>query len=119
MATSSRIQISTLNNFRLVRFFTQSREGKMGYVIDKENNDREYDIELDLQILREDLAAELLAVNQYQEHIESLTDKEAIKILQDIRDTKQVHIVKLFKLIQRFGIAQVKNQERRHDKDGS
>lgn len=74
----------------------------MGYPFDKENNEIEYDIELDLQILREDLAAELLAINQYQEHIESLADEKARGILKRIRDDKKQHVAELLKLIQRL-----------------
>lgn len=81
----------------------------MGNQFDKEKNDNiQYDIELDLQILREDLAAELLAINQYQEHIESLADEEAIIVLEGIRDSKKKHVVKLLKLIQKLDPVQSK-----------
>ena len=71
----------------------------MGHPFNKENNKSEYDSELDLQILREDLAAELLAINQYQEHIESLADEEAIRVLERIRDDNKQHVSELLKLI--------------------
>jgi uncharacterized protein len=77
-------------------------EGKMGNHYDKEDSELEYDVDLDLQIIREDLAAELLAVNQYQEHIDALSDAKAIRILESIRDSKKKHIAELFKLIQRL-----------------
>ena len=79
----------------------------MGRSFDKEENSEiQYDIELDLQILREDLAAELLAINQYQEHIESLTDEEATRVLERIRDDKKGHTAKLLKLIQKLDTSQ-------------
>lgn len=79
----------------------------MGISRDKgEASEIEYDIELDLQILREDLAAELLAINQYQEHIESLASEEAIKVLEQIRDTKKEDVAKLIKLIQKLDFVQ-------------
>lgn len=56
--------------------------------------------ELDLEMLREDLMAELEAINQYQEHIETLEDEEAIKVLEHIRDDEKEHAAELFKLIQ-------------------
>ena len=56
--------------------------------------------ELDLEMLREDLMAELQAINQYQEHIETLEDEEAIKVLEHIRDDEKEHVAELFKLIQ-------------------
>ena len=75
----------------------------MGHSINQEENDGiRYDIDLDLQILREDLATELLTINQYQEHIESLADEEAIKVLERIRDDKKEHVARLFKLIQKL-----------------
>jgi rubrerythrin len=84
----------------------------MRHPFDKENNEIEYDTELDLQILREDLAAELLAINQYQEHIESIADEEARKVLEHIRDDKKQHVAKLLKLIQRLDAVQSKILEK-------
>jgi rubrerythrin len=78
----------------------------MGHPFNKENNESEYDSELDLQILREDLAAELLAINQYQTHIESLADEEAIRVLERIKDDNKQHVSELLKLIQRLDTAQ-------------
>lgn len=76
---------------------------------DKERNDEiKYDLELDLQILREDLATELLAINQYQEHVESLTDEEVIKTLEHIKDDKKEHVAQLLKLIQKLDPVQSK-----------
>ena len=84
----------------------------MGYPFDEENNENEYNTELDLQILRESLAAELLSINQYQEHIESLADEEAIRALAIIRDGKKEHAAKLLKLIQRLDITQAEKLEK-------
>ena len=75
----------------------------MGSSSQKEKtNEIQYDTELDLQILREDLAAELLAINQYQEHVESLTDEDAIRVLEHIRDEKKEHVSQLFKVIRKL-----------------
>ena len=84
----------------------------MGHHFNKENNESEHDNELDLQILREDLAAELLAINQYQEHIEALADEEAIRTLELIKDAKKEHVSKLLKLIQRLDIVQAEKLEK-------
>ena len=40
--------------------------------------EEEEGIELDLEMLREDLVGELQAINQYQEHIDTMGDEEAI-----------------------------------------
>ena len=74
----------------------------MEYSFDDEICETEDDIELDLEMLREDLMAELQAINQYQEHIEVLTDEDAINILKHIRDDEKEHVAELFKLIQRL-----------------
>jgi len=71
-----------------------------------EETDIEGGRELDLEMLREDLVAELQAINQYQEHIESLEDEEAIRVLEHIRDDKKEHVAELFKLIQKLDPAQ-------------
>lgn len=84
----------------------------MNHPFDKKNNEIEYDTELDLQILREDLAAELLAINQYQEHIESIADEESKKVLEHIRDDKKRHAAKLLRLIQGLDAVQSKILEK-------
>ena len=55
--------------------------------------------ELDLEMLREDLIAELQAINQYQEHIDTLEDEEAIRVLEHIRDDEKEHVAELVKVI--------------------
>lgn len=84
----------------------------MNHPLEKKNNNIEYDTELDLQILREDLAAELLAINQYQEHIESIADEESQKALEHIRDDKKRHAAKLLNLIQKLDTVQGKILEK-------
>jgi rubrerythrin len=56
--------------------------------------------ELDVEMLREDLIAELQAINQYQEHIDTLEDEEATRVLKHIRDDEKEHVAELVKLIQ-------------------
>jgi rubrerythrin len=73
------------------------------------NSESRYDTELDLQIVREDLSAELLAINQYQEHIESLTNEEAIATLKYIRDNKKAHVSILLKVIKKLDSIQSRN----------
>jgi len=74
----------------------------MNYPFDKEDSDIEDGTEVDLEMLREDLMAELQAVNQYQEHIETLDDEDAISVLEHIRDDEKEHVAELVKLIQRL-----------------
>jgi len=74
----------------------------MSYPFEEEGNDIDNDIELDLEMLREDLMAELEAINQYQEHIETLENEEAIGVLEHIRDDEKEHVAELVKLIQQL-----------------
>jgi hypothetical protein len=75
------------------------KEAEMSYPFDEETS-IEDERELDLGMLREDLIAELQAINQYQEHIEALEDEQAIRILEQIRDDEKEHVAELVKLIQ-------------------
>ncbi len=71
----------------------------MSYPFDEETGIKD-GRELDLEMLREDLIAELQAINQYQEHIEALEDEEAIRVLEHIRNDEKEHVAELIKLIQ-------------------
>jgi len=53
----------------------------------------------DLAMLREDLADELQAINQYEEHVLSLENEEAISALEDIVEEKKGHVAELVRLI--------------------
>lgn len=59
-------------------------------------------VEIDLEMLREDLIGELQAINQYQEHIETIEDENARKVLSHIRDDEKEHVAELTKLIQKL-----------------
>ncbi len=62
--------------------------------------------EIDLEMLREDLVGELQAINQYQDHIDSLENEEAIRVLEHIRDDEKEHVAELTKLIQQLDATQ-------------
>jgi rubrerythrin len=57
-------------------------------------------------MLREDLVGELNAINQYQDHIESLENQEALHVLEHIRDDEKEHVAELTKLIQKLDATQ-------------
>ena len=71
----------------------------MTYASDYEE---EESIEIDLEMLREDLVGELQAINHYQEHIDTLGDEEATRVLEHIRDDEKEHVAELTKLLQRL-----------------
>ncbi len=56
--------------------------------------------------LREDLIGELVAINQYQEHIDEIDDEEVKKILGHIRDDEKEHFAELTKLIRKLDATQ-------------
>ena len=71
------------------------------------NNDVEGENKLiDLEMLREDLIKELQSINQYQEHIDSIDNEEAIYVLEHIRDEEKEHVAQLIKVIQKLDTTQ-------------
>ncbi len=65
-----------------------------------EREEEQLTLEEDLEMLREDLVGELQAINQYQEHIESLESEEAVTTLEHIIEDEKEHVAELVKLIQ-------------------
>ena len=68
----------------------------------EEIDDEQLAIEDDLEMLREDLIGELQAINQYQEHIDSLESEEALTTLEHIIEDEKEHVAELLRLIQGF-----------------
>ena len=66
----------------------------------EEREEEQLTLEEDLEMLREDLIGELQAINQYQEHIESLESEEAVTTLEHIIEDEKEHVAELLKLIQ-------------------
>ena len=66
----------------------------------EETDEEQLAIEDDLDMLRQDLMAELQAINQYQEHILSLGDEEAATALEHIIEEEKEHVAELLRLIQ-------------------
>jgi rubrerythrin len=71
----------------------------MEYSFD-ERDEEQLAIEDDLAMLRDDLVGELQAINQYQEHPESLENEEALATLEHIIADEKEHVAELAKLIQ-------------------
>jgi len=66
----------------------------------EEMSDEQLAIIDDLEMLREDLVGELQAINQYQEHILSLENEEAVTTLEHIIEEEKEHVAELLRLIQ-------------------
>ena len=65
----------------------------------EDKDDESQDVENDLEMIREDLIGELQAINQYQQHIESLESEEAATIVEHIIEEEKEHVAELIKLI--------------------
>jgi len=71
----------------------------MEYSFDEGDEER-LTVEDALVMLREDLVGELQAINQYQDHLESLESEEALATLEHIIADEKEHVAELVKLIQ-------------------
>ena len=65
----------------------------------EEMSDEQLAIVDDLEMLREDLIGELQAINQYEDHILNLENKEAVTTLKHIIEEEKEHAAELLRLI--------------------
>jgi rubrerythrin len=65
----------------------------------EDKDDEPRNVESDLEMIREDLIGELQAINQYQQHIESLENEEAATILEHIIEEEKEHVAELLKVL--------------------
>ncbi|MFU8795711.1 MAG: hypothetical protein ACNA7X_00235 [Dehalococcoidia bacterium] len=66
----------------------------------EEISDEELDIQDDLEMLRDVLAYELQAINQYEEHLLYLEDEAAASTVEQIIEQEKEHVAQLIKVIQ-------------------
>jgi rubrerythrin len=78
----------------------------------EENYEEQLAIQDDLDMLREDLIAELQAINQYQEHILDLENEEAVNTLEHIVEEEKEHVAELLRLIQNLDPSQAEKLKR-------
>jgi len=78
-------------------------EAKMDYRYEDypfgEGSYEQQDVKADLEMIREDLIDELQAINQYEQHIESLESEEAVATLEHILEQEKEHVAELLRLI--------------------
>jgi rubrerythrin len=65
----------------------------------EDKDDELRNAENDLEMIREDLIGELQAINQYQQHIESLENEEVVTILEHIIEEEKEHVAELLKIL--------------------
>jgi len=78
----------------------------------EESYEEQLAIQDDLEMLRQDLIGELQAINQYQEHILSLENEEAVTALEHIIEEEKEHVAELLRLIQNLDPAQAEKFKR-------
>ncbi len=66
----------------------------------EELSDEQLDMQDDLEMLRDILAYELQAINQYEEHLLYLENGAAASAVQHIIEQEKEHVAELLKLIQ-------------------
>ncbi|MFP3879474.1 MAG: rubrerythrin [Dehalococcoidia bacterium] len=66
----------------------------------EEMSDEQLGMQDDLEALRDVLAYELQAINQYQEHLLYLENEEAASALERIIEQEKEHVAELLRLIQ-------------------
>jgi len=70
------------------------------------------ELHADLQTLRDNIAAELLAINRYEAQAFSLADAHAQEVVQRIADDKKEHVARLLDLLRRLDVKQREKIER-------
>jgi len=70
----------------------------MDYEFEDKDDDSQ-NVENDLEMIREDLIGELQAINQYQQHIESLENEEIVATLEHIIEEEKEHVAQLLKIL--------------------
>jgi len=64
-----------------------------------EQQEEEIEGSMDLEMIRDDLIAELKAINEYEAQVEMLDSEEAADAIEQILEDKKVHVAKLVKLL--------------------
>jgi len=54
---------------------------------------------MDLEMIRDNLVAELKSINEYEAQVEMLDNEEATDTIEQILEDKKIHVAKLIKLI--------------------
>ncbi|MGD0354952.1 MAG: hypothetical protein ABSB31_05880 [Dehalococcoidia bacterium] len=63
--------------------------------------EKEEDVEgsMDLEMIRDDLIAELKSINEYEAQVEMLDNEDAADAIEQILEDKKVHVAKLIRLL--------------------
>ena len=64
-----------------------------------EQQEEEIEGSMDLEMIRDDLVAELKSINEYEAQVEMIDSEEAADAIEQILEDKKVHVAKLVKLL--------------------
>jgi rubrerythrin len=77
----------------------KSREDFMAYKPFEEQEEEEIEGSMDLEMIRDDLMAELKSINEYEAQVEMIENEDAADAIEQILEDKKVHVAKLIKLL--------------------
>ena len=78
----------------------------------EETSDEQLEIQDDLEMLRDVLAYELQAINQYEEHLLYLENEEAVAAVERIIEQEKEHVAELLRLVQNLDPVQAEKFKR-------
>ena len=61
--------------------------------------EEELDGSMDLEMIRDDLVAELKSINEYEAQVEMLDNEDAADAVEQILEDKKVHVAKLVRIL--------------------
>jgi rubrerythrin len=64
-----------------------------------EQEEEEIEGSMDLEMIRDDLAAELKSINEYEAQVEMIDSEEAADAIEQILEDKKLHVARLVKLL--------------------
>ena len=64
-----------------------------------EEQEEELEISMDLEMIRDDLVAELKAINEYEAQVEMIDNEDATDTIEQILEDKKGHAARLIKLL--------------------
>ncbi len=64
-----------------------------------EEQEEEIEGSMDLEMIRDDLMAELKSINEYEAQVEMIENEDAADAIEQILEDKKVHVAKLIKLL--------------------
>jgi rubrerythrin len=83
----------------------------MAYNPFEETEEGEIEDSMDLEMVRDDLIAELKSINEYEAQVEMLDSEDAADIIEQILEDKKSHVAKLIKLLKMLDPVQAEKLE--------